>query len=137
MARYVVQFDLGSNGVLTAGSQGLTLVDCEVSCSSTSITGGTVGVTLSRNATITPGSGFATPLNPLREGDVIALSTALFSIGGGIPSPMLKWLLPLSGEHDLRLFQRHPVYVAPGSNICFNVVGAGSPEVSLNVYVEE
>lgn len=128
-ARYVAQLFLSPDGsVLVAGAQGLTIVDCEATSPGS---GSSATLTMGRNATFT---GTLAHLSPLREGDVTSLSTAgVPDSVTGFPATILQWELSSSlGEHDLRPFYAHPLYVAPGSNVLFQ-----GPGVSLNLYIEE
>lgn len=131
MARYVVQANLGSSGlvIITAGTQGLTIVDCEVSLG----VAGPAELDVVRGALISGGSPLA--ITPLREGDVAALSTATTG-GSNAGGPNLgRFAFSSIGVCQLRLFRKHPVYVAPGGGIEFQTSTGNNMELSL--YVEE
>lgn len=129
-SRYVINpnKDDGSSGwgiaILTAGSQGLWIVDV--------LDAQGVGFTIQR---VSGWDGDVTPISifPLREGDTSALSTC--ADGSEVVSfdwgAMVCMWLAAGGGPMPPIGRLHPVYVAPGNS----VVVSGGPY--LNVYLSE
>jgi hypothetical protein len=132
---YVVQFTPGavSNqyAFLTAGSQGLTVVEVEVTCN------GTPGTSFSieRVATSSIVGGSPEAMHPLDESDPLPLSTALVNAPTWTATANLgAWWVSSPTSQPVKVCQRFPIRVAPGGSLVF--VG-NSPAPMLNVYFEE
>lgn len=130
--RYVIQGYPGDASplILTAGSQGLTVVGCTVTSAGSS----GAGVVIQPATSIVGGD--AVPITPLREQDPAALSTAVqdptsVDMGARLGYWQLEGPLP----EPVDVCRDYPIQIAPGSSLGFS--GTSDDGSVLNVYIEE
>lgn len=114
---------------LTAGSQGLTVVGCEVTSSQSGTN--SMSVTLAHSVV----GGTALSVLPLDESDPAALATATVNvISYTSVGALAQWQFaaPTSGVLDVC---RRPITIAPGSSLQFQT--GASYQTPFNIYFEE
>jgi hypothetical protein len=133
MARYVVS--VGTPGtyngiVITAGTQGFTLVGFDITNSS----GTTATVTLTRASGVSGGSSI--PVTPLMDGGPSALSTALDNPTRGGTAQLGQWqVFSSAGITTVRYPGAEQLWVAPGHSISLDA--ALTPGLPVNIYIQE
>lgn len=114
---------------LTAGSQGLTVVGCEI----TSNQAGADGLTVELVHSVVGGSALA--IRPLDESDPAALSAAWLNPTSSTPIGQLAtWQFTGPTSDVLEVCQR-PIRIAPGSSLQFQA--GASYYTPFNIYFEE
>ena len=133
--RYVLAMDgdyyTNQYAYLTAGSQGLKVIGCEI----TSNNSGGDSLTIALVNTLV-GTPTALPLQPLDERDSAPLSTAWTNVTSAtFIATVGRWQFATPTSGILEICRRHPITVAPGSSLQFQAGAAfGTP---VNIYFEE
>lgn len=114
---------------LTAGAQGLTVVECEIGSAGS----GGGGLMIARAGSLVGGSALP-DIHPLQESDPAALSTVMVGVTSFTNLGQLgNWYGVSSTAPPFSVSRRHPIAVAPGSSLVFQ----GNGTVSVNIYFEE
>lgn len=116
--------------VITAGTQGFTLVGFDITNSS----GTTATVTLTRANSV--GGGSTLTVAPFMDGGPSALSTALWNPSRGGTAQLGQWqVLSSAGITSVRYRDTEQLWVAPGHSISLD--SGGTAGLPANIYIQE